>query len=51
MITAVDTNVLIDILNKDERDFENSDRLLQQALKRGSLIINEVVYGELALIR
>lgn len=48
MITAVDTNALIDILNKDERHFENSDRLLQQALKRGSLIVNEVVYAELA---
>lgn len=48
MITAVDTNVLIDILNKDERHFENSDRFLQKALRRGSLIINEVVYAELA---
>jgi len=48
MITAVDTNVLIDILNKDKRHFENSDSLLQKALKRGSLIINDVVYAELA---
>ena len=48
MITAVDTNVLIDILNKDERYFENSDRLLQKGLKRGSLIVSEVVYAELA---
>ncbi len=48
MITDVDTNVLIDILNNDERHFENSDRLLQKALNKGSLIINEVVYAELA---
>jgi len=48
MIIAVDTNVLIDILNKDERYFEFSRRLLSEALERGTLIINEIVYAELA---
>jgi len=48
MTTAVDTNILIDILNKDEKYFESSRRLLGAALKKGSLIINEVVYAELA---
>ncbi|MCD6318560.1 hypothetical protein J7M02_05785 [Candidatus Aerophobetes bacterium] len=33
MIIAVDTNVLIDILNKDEEYFESSTRLLNKALK------------------
>jgi len=47
MITAVDTNILIDVLNKDKRYFESSRRLLGTALKKGSLIINEVVYAEL----
>jgi len=43
MTTAVDTNILIDVLNKDKRYFESSRRLLITALKKGSLIINEVV--------
>lgn len=48
MIVAVDTNILIDILNKDERHFEFSKNLLNEALKRGALVINEMVYTELA---
>lgn len=48
MIVAVDTNILIDILNKDERHFEFSKNLLNEALKRGAMVINEIVYTELA---
>ena len=48
MIVAVDTNILIDILNKNERHFEFSKNLLNEALKRGALVINEMVYTELA---
>jgi len=48
MIIAVDTNVLIDILNKDKSYFEFSRKLLNEASKRGALIINEIVYAELA---
>jgi len=48
MIIAVDTNILIDILNKDKKYFESSADLLDKALKQGTLIINEVVYAELA---
>jgi predicted nucleic acid-binding protein len=48
MTVAVDTNTLIDILNKDERHFEFSKNLLNKALKRGALVINEIVYTELA---
>jgi len=48
MIVAVDTNILIDILIKDEKYFESSADLLNKALKQGTLIINEVVYAELA---
>jgi predicted nucleic acid-binding protein len=48
MIVAVDTNILIDILNKDEKHFEFSKNLLNKALKRGALVINEIVYTELA---
>ena len=48
MIVAVDTNILIDILNKDERHFELSKNLLNEALKHGALVINEIVHTELA---
>ncbi|MBE0479123.1 PIN domain-containing protein [Candidatus Aerophobetes bacterium] len=48
MIVAVDTNILVDILNKDERYFESSRKLLGKALSRGGLVINEIVYAELA---
>lgn len=48
MIVAVDTNVLVDILNKDKRYFESSKKLLNKVLERGGLVINEVVYAELA---
>lgn len=48
MIIAVDTNILIDVLNKDEKYFESSRKLLNDALRQGALIINEVVYAELA---
>ena len=50
MIVAVDTNILIDVLNKDEKYFESSAGLLNKALKEGTLIINEVVYAELASV-
>jgi len=48
MIIAVDTNILIDILNRDERYFESSRELLNRALTQGALVISEVVYAELA---
>jgi hypothetical protein len=48
MIVVVDTNILIDVLNKDEKYFESSKKLLNDALRQGVLIINEVVYAELA---
>lgn len=48
MITAIDTNVLIDVLNRDEEYFENSKKLLDEALAKGALIISEIVYAELA---
>ena len=50
MIIAVDTNIFIDVLNKDKKYFESSADLLNKALKQGTLIINEVVYAELARV-
>ncbi|MBC8229020.1 PIN domain-containing protein [bacterium] len=48
MITAIDTSVLIDVLNRDEKHFDASKRLLDEALAKGALIISEIVYAELA---
>ncbi len=48
MITAVDTNVILDILIPDEPFANSSKALLEQHLSRGQLILCEVVIAELA---
>jgi predicted nucleic acid-binding protein len=48
MITFVDTNVLLDVFLPDPEWGEKSVRLLEQAFQEGSMIINEIVYAELA---
>ena len=48
MITAVDTNILLDLLNPDSPHAVNAETLLDEALEQGALIISEVVYTELA---
>lgn len=48
MITAVDTNVLLDILADDPLHAAQSEALLTQAFQQGGLIICPVVYAELA---
>jgi len=48
MITAVDTNILLDVLIPAAPAGETSQRLLEIALQRGSLVISEIVYAELA---
>ncbi|MBI5101403.1 MAG: type II toxin-antitoxin system VapC family toxin [Nitrospirae bacterium] len=48
MITAVDTNILLDILIPGERHSESSKRLLDKHLANGKLILCEVVFAELA---
>jgi len=48
MITAVDTNILLDILNKDIKYYQRSKTLLDKSLQAGTLVISEVVYAELA---
>ena len=47
MITAIDTNILLDILIPDEEFMLNSKRLLDKYAERGQLIISEIVYTEL----
>ncbi len=46
MITAVDTNILLDIF-VDADDADQSEALLIQAYEQGSLIISPAVYAEL----
>jgi len=48
MITAVDTNLLLDVLLPDPVHQNASLAKLHQAIQQGSLIINEVVAAELA---
>ena len=48
MITAVDTNVILDIAVDDPVHASSSERLLVRALESGALVISEVAYAELA---
>ena len=48
MITAVDTNILFDILIPGESHAEASKKLLDKHLTSGKLILCEVVFAELA---
>jgi predicted nucleic acid-binding protein len=48
LITAVDTNILLDILIPGEKHSEASKRLLDKHLASGKLILCEVVFAELA---
>mgnify|MGYP001591535706 FL=1 len=48
MITAIDTNILLDILIPDEAHSLSSKRLLDRCLEKGQLVICEIVYAELS---
>ncbi|MGM0663630.1 MAG: type II toxin-antitoxin system VapC family toxin [Thermodesulfobacteriota bacterium] len=48
MITAVDTNVLVDILEPDPVHGNTSLMLLKQAMHEGSVVACEVVWAEVA---
>jgi predicted nucleic acid-binding protein len=49
MITAVDTNILLDILVPNEQFYEASTNALQAAAGEGSLVISDIVYAELCI--
>jgi hypothetical protein len=49
MITAIDSNVLFDILAPDPTYFERSARALGEAANAGSLVICDLVYAELCV--
>lgn len=48
MITAIDTNVLFDLLIPDTQFGEVSQRALENSLRAGRLVISDMVYTELA---
>jgi len=48
MITFVDTNVLLDVFLPDPQWGEKSKQALDHAYAGGSLVINEIIYAELA---
>lgn len=46
MITAVDTNVLLDILRGDERHGPESQERLKTAYDAGAVVVCDIVYAE-----
>ena len=49
MITAIDTNILLDILVPNAEFDEASANALQDAADEGSLVISDIVYAELCI--
>lgn len=49
MITAIDTNVLLDVLIPNEKYYGASVRALDDAASEGSLVICDLVYAELCI--
>lgn len=49
MITAIDTNILLDILLPNEDFYEASADALQGSAGEGSLVISDIVYAELCV--
>lgn len=47
MITALDTNILLDIFLPDKQYVESSSELLRRAYDEGALVICHLVYAEL----
>ncbi len=48
MITAVDTNVLLDVLIPDAPHGDASEEALTESLRAGATVVSEAVYAELA---
>jgi len=48
MITAVDTNIILDVLIPGEPFGKSSKELLDRRMSKGRLILSEVVFAELA---
>ena len=48
MITAIDTNVLLDVFGDDPRFGESSQAAVREVLRQGSVVACEVVWAEVA---
>jgi len=48
-VTLVDTNILLDLVTNDTVWADWSQRQLEAAAVRGAVLINDVVYAELAV--
>lgn len=48
MTTAVDTNILLDVLSADSERYDEARDSLLNAARAGRVIVSEVVYAELA---
>lgn len=48
MITAVDTNILLDVLVPDARHADESEEALAEAVRAGAVTLSEAAYAELA---
>lgn len=49
MITAIDTNVLLDVPAPNPEYFDRSVQVLEEAAKAGSLVVCDPVYAELCV--
>ncbi len=49
MITAVDTNILLDVLIPDAPHGDESESALAEAVRAGAVVISDPVYAELAV--
>ena len=49
MITAIDTNILLDVLLPNEKFCDGSARAVEGAATAGSLVICDIVYAELCI--
>jgi hypothetical protein len=49
MITAVDTNILLDVLTANEKFCEISAGALESSATAGSLVVCDIVYAELCI--
>ena len=49
MITAIDTNILLDILIPNEKFYSASARALEHVITEGSLVVCDLVYAELCI--
>ena len=50
MITAVDTNVLLDVFGADPKFSPASAEALRRCLREGALVVSEVVWAEIATV-